>query len=342
VVEYDRRTTLVLVRNIMGIIGSATAFFVGFSYFFAASEQFENGQLNPAAYPPYAVAMVVLMVGSIMICVFGTRKHIPYLKAPAMERKFQLTDIYLDIYESLKSKSFRVIFLGMLFFAIYSGVHSTMSLHMGTYFWELSPGEFTIYALTVLAGALLGLPLAWFAIRTIDKKPAYLILISISVVLTTLPVLLRLAEWFPGNDHPMFLPVYLTMTLFGVAAGIAAGTASASMVMDTTDEHEMNTGRRQEGAFYGAISFSGKAASAFGHMIGGVVIDLIRFPLGSDVKPGTVDPEIIWELGFYFGPVVAFLPIIAIWLVSSYNISRDRHNEILKTIDSARPKPAES
>ena len=327
--QYDRRTTLVVIRNIMGIVGSATAFFVGFNYFFASSPEFENGQLNIEAYPPYAIAMTILMVAAIFFCVFGTRKFIPHLRPPTVVREFRFSDIYMDISVALKNKSFRSIFLAMVFFAIYSGVHSTMSLHMGTYFWELSPKEFTVYALTVLVGALVGLPIAHFSIRQFDKKPAYLVLISLSVIFTTLPVVLRLLDYFPGNDDPFFFPVFLTLIFLGVSCGLAAGTASASMVMDTTDEHELLTGSRQEGAFYGAISLSGKASSAFGHVIGGFVIDLIKFPLGSDVKPGHVDAEIIWGLGFYFGPMVALLPVIAIWIISSYNISRHRHNEIL-------------
>lgn len=333
--EYDRRTTLVIIRNIMGIVGSATAFFVGFNYFFASSPEFENGQLNVEAYAPFAIAMTVLMVASIFFCVFGTRKHIPYLNPPISNRNFKFTDIYIDIAVSLKSRSFRAIFLAMVFFAIYGGVHSTMSLHMGTYFWELSPREFTIYALSVLFGALFGLPVAHFSIRQFDKKPAYLTLITFSVVLTTAPVVLRLVGWFPENDDLLFFPVFLTFIFFGTTCGLAAGTASASMVMDTTDEHELLTGNRQEGAFYGAISLSGKSASAFGHIIGGVVIDLIKFPLGSDVKPGTIDPEVIWQMGFYFGPMVALLPVVAIWIISSYSISRKRHNEILEKLGRA-------
>ena len=335
--EYDRRTTLVVIRNIMGIFGSATAFFVGFNYFFASTPAFENGQLNAQAYPPYAIAMTILMVSAIFFCVLGTSKQIPYLNPLSAGRQFKFSDIYLDIAEAMKNRSFRAIFVAMVFFAVYGGVHSTMSLHMGTYFWELSPGEFTIYALTILFGALSGLPLAYFSIRRYDKKPTYLTLITLSVIFTTLPVVLRLLGLFPGNDDALFFPVFLTMIFLGTTCALAAGTASASMVMDTTDEHELLTGHRQEGVFYGAISLSGKAASALGHVIGGFTIDLIRFPLGSDVKPGTVDPEIIWELGFYFGPMVALLPVIAIWIISGYTLSRKRHREILQGLGRAEP-----
>lgn len=333
--EYDHRTTLVIIRNVMGIIGSATAFFVGFNYFFASTAEFEYGQLNVEAYPPYAIAMTILMVGSILFCVFGTRKHIPYLNPPSSSRKFVFKDIYLDIAASLRNKSFRGIFLAMVFFAIYIGVHSTMNLHMGTYFWELSPGEYTVYALSVLFGALLGLPVAHFSIRRFDKKPAYVTLVFMSVVLISAPVVLRLLGWFPGNDDLVFFPILLTFIFLGTTCALAANTASASMVMDTTDEHELLSGTRQEGAFYGAISLAGKSASAFGHVVGGFVIELIKFPLGSDVVPGSVDPDIIWQLGFYFGPMVALLPFISIWIISSYSLSRKRHNEILLELGRA-------
>ena len=335
VAEYDRRTTLVVIRNIMGILGSAAAFFIGFSYFFASTPEFENGQLNAAAYPPYAIAMTILMVVAIFWCVFGTRKYIPYLKPPTVTRDFKFTDIYMDIAIALKSKSFRSIFLAMVFFAMYSGVHSTISLHMGTYFWELSPREFTVYALTVLAGALAGLPVAYFSIRRFDKKPAYITLLLLSVIFITAPVALRLVDYFPRNDDLLFFPIFLTLIFLGITSALAAGTASASMVMDTTDENELLTGNRQEGAFYGAISLSGKASSAVGHVVGGFVIDIIDFPLGSDVKPGSVDAQIIWELGLYYGPMVALLPAIAMWIVCSYSISRNRHNEILVELGRA-------
>ncbi|MDH5737045.1 MAG: MFS transporter [Gammaproteobacteria bacterium] len=330
VTEYDKRTNLVIVRNIMLIIGSATAFFVGFSWFFAATPEFETGQLNAAAYPPYAITMTLIMVACILLCVYGTREHIPYLATPPVRRQFQIADIFRDLTHALKSPSFRSICLGMLFYAVYSGVHSTMNLHLGTYYWELSPREFTFYAIAVTVGAVAGLPVAYFVVAKYDKKPAYISLVSVSVIFVSAPVTLRLVDWFPTNDSPYFLPVYLFMTFIGLTAALAAGTASASMVMDTTDEHEMNTGLRQEGAFYGAVSLSGKAASAMGHVIGGFIIDLIRFPLGSDVKPGMVDADIIWQLGLYYGPVVALLPVATVYIVSrQYTITRKRHTEIL-------------
>jgi len=333
VTDYDQRTTLVIARNIMLIIGSATAFFVGFTWFFSSTPEFENGQLNADAYPPYAVCMAILMVICILLCVFGTSRHIPYLAQPKTTKVFNLFSIFDDLKDALRNKSFLSIFVGMLFYFVYSGMHSTMNLHIGTYFWELSAVEFNLYALTVAAGAFSGLPVAHFAMSRFDKKPAYLILIATSVFFISAPVILRLIEWFPDNNHPLFLYLYFTMTFAGLTAGMAAGTASASMVMDTTDEQELSSGQRQEGVFFGAVSFSGKAASALGHVLAGFVIDWIRFPLGSDVRPGSVSEDIIWELGFYYGPMVALLPLVTIYMVNKgYSISRKRHAEILAEI----------
>lgn len=334
VTDYDKRTNLVIIRNIMLIAGSAIAFFVGFSWFFAASDEYENGQLNAAAYPPYAIAMIILMVASILICVLTTSKHIPYLSSPGIKRTFKFSDLYHDILEALKSPSFRSICVGILFYYIYSGVHSTMNLHIGTYFWELSPREFEFYALVVMAGALTGLPVAYFSIARFDKKPAYITLVGLSTFFVSAPVIFRLIDWFPSNDSAYFLPIYLSMTFIGLTCALAALTASSSMVMDTTDEYALLTGNRQEGVFFGVSSLAQKTASALGHVVGGFVIDLVKFPLGSDVKPGSVDSDIIWELGLYYGPLVALLPMVTVYIVfTQYDISRKRHGEILHQLN---------
>ena len=49
------------------------------------------------------------------------------------------------------------------------------------------------------------------------------------------------------------------------AEGRAALIAGGSMLADITDEHELETRRRQEGIFFGSLSFSGKASAGIGN-----------------------------------------------------------------------------
>ena len=59
-------------------------------------------------------------------------------------------------------------------------------------------------------------------------------------------------------------------------------------------------GRRQEGIFFGAVSFAGKAAGAFGHVIAGILVDVIGFPAQAEV--GSVPAEKLAQLGLLNGP----------------------------------------
>ena len=62
------------------------------------------------------------------------------------------------------------------------------------------------------------------------------------------------------------------------------------MMADLMDEQELATGRRQEGVFSAAISFSAKATSSLGLIIGGSLLDfVIAFPTQADI--GTVDDK---------------------------------------------------
>ena len=46
------------------------------------------------------------------------------------------------------------------------------------------------------------------------------------------------------------------------------------------DEHEHETGKRQEGIFFAASSFSAKATTGIGNVIAGIALDLISWPRG--------------------------------------------------------------
>jgi glycoside/pentoside/hexuronide:cation symporter, GPH family len=126
--------------------------------------------------------------------------------------------------------------------------------------------------------------------------------------------------------------------------GVAVFTISVlSALADVADEHELHTGRRQEGIFYAARTFFAKLTSALGHVLAGIAIDVIDFPTGA--KAGEVGDAILLKLGLIDGPIAAVPSAIALYFFVRYRIDKRRHTEIqteLATRRAAaeRPRPA--
>ena len=109
------------------------------------------------------------------------------------------------------------------------------------------------------------------------------------------------------------------------------------MLADVADEHELDTGRRQEGIFFGAIAFSGKATSGFGTFLGGIGLDIIDWPTGAEiVSAADIPTGTLVDLGLLYGPVVAGCAVIALWCYSHYNLDHKRHAEILGKLAERR------
>ncbi len=113
--DYDERTVLVAIRHFFGATGFILAYAFGYGYFFAPSEAFPNGQLNPAAYSPYAITLGVIMAVSIFMSAWGTRTRIPYMpKARESETQVRIIDVFSEAYEAMRNVSFRWMMLGFI------------------------------------------------------------------------------------------------------------------------------------------------------------------------------------------------------------------------------------
>jgi Na+/melibiose symporter-like transporter len=103
------------------------------------------------------------------------------------------------------------------------------------------------------------------------------------------------------------------------------------MLTDTIDEHELNTGRREEGLFFAARSFAVKACFGFGAFFAGVALDVIKFPKGAN--PTNVPAEALTKLAILAGPVSMLMMLLTIVIVWRYPLHETRHAEIRKKID---------
>ena len=92
----------------------------------------------------------------------------------------------------------------------------------------------------------------------------------------------------------------------------------------------MRTGRRTEGVYFAAITFTRKATQGLGVLAAGLILSAIAFPQGAE--PGTVDEDIIWRLGAYYAPSLLVIWGIMLLCLSRYRIDKSDHEENLRRL----------
>ena len=236
-----------------------------------------------------------------------------------------------------KNRSFALLFSGVLIIFTMVGVDGTLTLHMNTYFWELDAGENLFYFLAFPIGVMLGTVLARRMNELFDKKACIILGTSGWATLQIVPVVLRLLGWFPENDTPELI---LTLTSFRFFQGLVVAQSLVSfnsMIPDIVDEHELKTGKRQEGIFFAAISFSAKATHGLGTVVAGVALWLIDWPGGTEVtSAAAVTEQNIYSLGLVFGPVVALFAVASVVLLLRMPMSRGHHQRVMVELRAQR------
>ena len=339
--DFSERSAVVGWRTFMGTFGGLAALLIGFGVFFVETPEFERGQLNAAAYAPYAATVSVLMVATIFWSAWGTRSVIPYLPGPPPSDRMNLLGVmkrmFVDVAAALRSGSFRWLFAGVLIVFIMVGVDGALNIYVYTYFWELTGAEILMLAPAYPIGILLGAPLAPYLHRRFGKR-FFVIFGTLSWAgWQILPVVLRLTDYFPENGTFLLIPLLVAFRVIQGASTVQANVAFGSMVADCVDEHELATSKRQEGIFFAAVSFSGKSASGFGNIIAGFGLDIIGWPRGPEIRSAAdVPAETLVELGIMYGPVVAGLGLVSAWCYTNYKLTRKGHEEILVELRARR------
>lgn len=335
--DYEERTAIVGYRTAMGIMASLLVY-ASVTVFFPESAEGVRGQMVNDNYPPFALACAVVMWITIWISVVGTLKDIPRLpQVSATAEPFRFFGVLRETRAALGNANFRTLFSAVLVSYVMGGVNVALSLFMFTFFWELEATDLQLVLIVLPLGILIGVPLTKPFHRRFDKKPAVVLGTAWFVSLQFLPVTLRLLGFFPDNDSDSLVYVLAGIALVQ-GIGTSLGMVSfSSMLADVVDEQELKTGRRQEGVFFAAVSFAGKATSGLGGLVAGVGLDMINWPKGDAIQTAAdVDPEIIARLGLLFGPGVALFGLAAVWLYTRYRLDRDTHAGILDELRTRR------
>jgi Na+/melibiose symporter-like transporter len=329
--DYESRTSVMAYRYALGwTIGVSFPLFI-FTFVMPGSEAYPVGQLNPAGYPQMAMYAGLLLTGGAMTTTLLTRNEIPYLRQHTVaQARFSFTVTATELWRALQNKQFALLFAIVLVSSAISGTTTNLGIYMTTFFWGLETEDLRWFALSAI-GAVLAFPLVGYLQRNWDKRDILISVSILSVIDGICVVGLRFLDILPDNGDPLLLVILVGMGVLTAALAVVLGIISASLIADTLDDHELRTGYRQEAMFNAALSFSGKAISGIGIMMGGLILTLINFP--TNVQPTEVPPDTIIYLGITVGIFLPMLHALPIYMATRYKITRSVYAEIRDKLD---------
>jgi len=339
--DYGERTTLSAIRVFCGNLGFLTVAIVGFSVFFKATPEFARGQLNPAAYPRFALAFAILAVVTIWYSAIGTHHRIPFLPQASKDSPpLSLRRFFEEMLSTLKVRPFRFMGFGMVFWYTIYGLNTGITMYLFTYFWGFSSKQIGILLPIIMLGVACATPFSRIVARKIGEKRDTWIYASLwSLILNSSMAALKLLNLLPENGHPIIFPLVAGTIFLGQAGLGIAVTMGHSVLADITDEHERVHHVRQEGLYYGAISLMQKVATGLGSFIVGVIVDYTG--MGALRDPSMITWDILSRTGWSYISVTIVLTLIAIFFARQYDITRARHAEILKELADRRSNEVE-
>ncbi len=333
--DYAERTTIVTWRYAVGLLGMLVFTVCTWKLLFASTPAFRIGQLNPGAYGRFALVVALTAAASVLMTTHLTVREVPFLLQPVKATpRFSVRQVWRDVASTFVNRDFLVLFLGALTTAAITGTLDGMNIYMSTYFWGLTSEQLVWYSLTGL-GAVAAFLTLGLVERMFDKKPLLLGTFALLVIDGMGVTSLRLAHLMPPNGSQALLVILVVNETVRAYLGVVLGIMFASMLADTLDVQELVTGKRQEGVFAAALSFSGKATAGLGGMIAGFLIQhVIHWPAHAD--PRTVDPHAVTRMGLSAGILVPVLLIVPLFLGAQYRITRAGHQLTRQALERRR------
>jgi Na+/melibiose symporter-like transporter len=336
--DYAERTRLYGLRYWFAYAGTFAFAAFALKFFFVATPEFPKGQLNPAGYVPFALVGATLILVSILVCGWGTRSRIPYIRQKDERPVVPGLMTHLkEMASAFRNRAFLTIFGFAIFKWTAIGVYGATSLYFGTYVYQLTSGQLALLTLDGFLAVCIALPLAPKFTKWWGKRNAALYLAMGGVLLGTFPLVLVYFDLFFAPGHPLLLPTLLVVgAVYGAMVAISLMTAS-SMLADVVEDDAVRSGGHNAGIYFSAASFSAQCATGLGILAAGIVLETSRFPAGID--PARVTEAMTDSLIAHYVPMVVGLWAVGCLLIAFYPITEAKH---LANVERLRAREAEA
>ena len=318
--DYHTRTVINAWRTFFGYIGTGLVFLAGM-YFFSASPDYPNGQLDPSRYPTYGAVLGATIILMVFGSTLGTHNVIPHLAQPGLTERFSFVGAFVDTWQAARCRSFAIFLGAFLFYVTGLYVYKFMEIYLGTYFWRLDSGLVFLLPVVGVVAALVATPMWTLISFHIGKKATVVSGIFAGSSVYGLLVGAKTLGFLTDTMHAYVAFIFLGS--FVAAMLLAAPTVIAgSMLADIADEYELKSGLRREGVIFGAINFISKLSTGIGAQVAGVTIAASGLVARAD--PATVTVAMSNRLGVTTAFTYFTLAGLAALLFSIYPLSEAR------------------
>ena len=288
-----------------------------------------DGRFVAANYVTYGWLSALIVFLAATACIAGTWKFIGHTRidprrAPSTPG---FRGLWSDFMATFRNRNFRNILYYDLGATASYGITVALNIIFWTYFWEL---EATETGLVLGISVLIAVPIAIVFLKTVGRRMAKhdIVKWAIAVMLLDLswPYLLRFFAIIPDNGHALIFAILVIQNAIFMSFFILRIVAISSLTADITDEHESETGIRQEGGFYSVLQFTTKMGGAVGPLYGGFALDLVGLEEG--MRPGAVAQSMLDNLVLIGAAAIIPLMPIASFFSFRFSMTEERLRQI--------------
>ena len=322
--DYIERTKLFSWREMFAWIAGICNAFLAYNIFFRSTPEHPYGQLNPEAYFPLALTGAIFMVLSLLYSSITTTNKIENLSKWTEAVTFK--QIIKELKIAISNKSFILFFLGSLTLSISWGLLNSLTLFINTDFWGLKGSQIGIFLYIYFGAAFLAFYITPKFVSLIGKRN-FVLLCVLGVALSAPIAFISYNLGLTPEKGTTTLVFFLCVPLIFISTlSIAGNMARDAMIGDIADEVDLQSGKRQEGVLYSAVSFVQKVNTAIGSLTGGLTL----WVLNITAETPTYDQA--YSLFFVQGVIGPILLIIPILFFYFYSLDKKRHSEILRQL----------
>ena len=322
--DYVERTKLFSWREMFAWVAGISNAFLAYNIFFRSTPEYPYGQLNPESYFPLALTGAIFMVLSLLYSSITTTNKIENLSK--WTEAVTLKQIIKELKIAISNKSFILFFLGSLTLSISWGLLNSLTLFINTDFWGLKGSQIGIFLYIYFGAAFLAFYITPKFVALIGKRN-FVLLCVLGVALSAPIAFISYNLGLTPEKGTTTLVLFLCVPLIFISTlSIAGNMARDAMIGDIADEVDLQSGKRQEGVLYSAVSFVQKVNTAIGSLTGGLTL----WVLNITAETPTYDQA--YSLFFVQGVIGPILLIIPILFFYFHSLDKKRHSEILRQL----------